>query len=123
MALAAKKSGKKTCRPGKRPKADVGCRSYADSTHIRRHPRTRPFACACGKATPTSPKTPTGSGAVVESLAQVEAKATAGDAGAQFDLGAMYHDGQGTPKDFAKAKMWFEKAAASGDIRAESISA
>ena len=29
----------------------------------------------------------------------------------------MYFKGQGVPKDIAKAKAWFEKAAAAGDPR------
>ena len=61
----------------------------------------------------------TGSGEILDSLETVQAKASAGDVNAQFELGAMYHDGQGVAKDFAKARQWFEKAAAQNDSRAQ----
>ena len=38
-----------------------------------------------------------------------------GDAGAQFNLGVMYNNGRGVPKDYARAYMWFSLAAAGGD--------
>ncbi len=74
---------------------------------------------ACGKNAVKNPAPANGTGAALESLAQVEARANKGEAGAQFELGAMYHDGQGALKDFAKAKYWFEKAANNGDVRAQ----
>ncbi len=49
----------------------------------------------------------------------LEQKAVAGDSDSQFELGALYHDGEGVVKDLAKAKSWFEKAAAQGDARAQ----
>lgn len=61
----------------------------------------------------------TGSGEVLDSLETVQAKADAGDVNAQFELGAMYHDGHGVAKDFAKARQWFEKSAAQNDSRAQ----
>ena len=33
-------------------------------------------------------------------------------------LGALYEHGRGVAQDYAKAREWFEKAAASGDARA-----
>jgi TPR repeat protein len=49
--------------------------------------------------------------------------AALGDADAQFNLGYIYWIGQGVPKDFVLAYMWFNLAAASGgraaDIAAE----
>jgi len=37
-----------------------------------------------------------------------------GDAGAQFNLGLMYGNGQGVPRDFAEAMKWWRKAAEQG---------
>ena len=37
-----------------------------------------------------------------------------GDASAQYNLGVMYRDGNGVPKDLAKAVEWFRKAAEQG---------
>ena len=34
------------------------------------------------------------------------------------DLGVLYENGQGAPQDDAKARAWFEKAAAAGDVDA-----
>ena len=38
-----------------------------------------------------------------------------GNSAAQFNLGVLYENGRGTPKDYAKANMWYRKAAAQGD--------
>ncbi len=54
-----------------------------------------------------------------ESKDTLEKKAEAGDKDAQFDLGALYHDGDGVAKDLILAKKWFEKAAAQGEAHAE----
>jgi cell division septation protein DedD len=42
-----------------------------------------------------------------------------GDADAQFNLGQAYRLGRGVPMDLAAAKSWFERAAASGHLDAE----
>ena len=41
--------------------------------------------------------------------------AEAGDAQAQQNLGSMYTEGKGVPKDYAEAIKWFRKAAAQGN--------
>jgi TPR repeat protein len=43
-----------------------------------------------------------------------------GDATAQFNLGAMYSNGQGTAKDFGEAIKWYRSAAAQGHAGAQS---
>ncbi len=43
-----------------------------------------------------------------------------GDASAQFNLGAMYNNGQGTAKDFQEAIKWYRMAAAQGHPGAQS---
>jgi hypothetical protein len=42
-----------------------------------------------------------------------------GDARAQFSLGLSYENGDGVPRDHAKARAWYEKAAAQGDAKAQ----
>jgi TPR repeat protein len=51
-------------------------------------------------------------------LAQLQKQADSGDADAQFDLGVMYRDGKGVPKDATKAMEWLQKAAALGNAKA-----
>ncbi len=46
--------------------------------------------------------------------------AAEGYASEQYNLGVMYKNGFGVPKDEAKARAWFEKAAAQGDVQAKS---
>ena len=42
-----------------------------------------------------------------------------GDAGAQYNLGLMYRNGQGVPQDDAEAMKWYREAAEQGDARAQ----
>jgi uncharacterized protein len=42
-----------------------------------------------------------------------------GDARAQFSFGLLYENGDGVPRDYAKARHWYEKAAAQGDAKAQ----
>ena len=42
-----------------------------------------------------------------------------GDATAQFNLGVMYRNGEGVPKDDAQAIKWYRLAAAQGNARAQ----
>ncbi len=44
-----------------------------------------------------------------------------GDVNAQSILGAMYYEGKGVQKNYAKAFEWFEKAAKQGDADAQNI--
>jgi TPR repeat protein len=47
------------------------------------------------------------------------AKATAGDASAQYNLGYAYEKGKGAPQDYAQAADWYEKAALQGYAAAQ----
>jgi TPR repeat protein len=38
---------------------------------------------------------------------------------AQFRLGLLYENGNGVPRDFAKARLWYEKAAVQGEAKAQ----
>jgi len=49
----------------------------------------------------------------------VVSKAKQGDADAQFNLGSMYYQGKGVPKDYKQAYAWFTKAAEQGDADAQ----
>ena len=42
-----------------------------------------------------------------------------GDASAQFSLGLSYENGDGVPRDYTKARQWYEKAAVQGDAKAQ----
>ena len=44
-------------------------------------------------------------------IAALSVKANAGDADAQYNLGASYYIGQGVPQDYAQAAAWYRKAA------------
>ena len=46
--------------------------------------------------------------------------ATAGDAGAQYNLGGMYLNGRGVPQDYDEALRWFRRAADQGFAGAQS---
>ena len=48
-----------------------------------------------------------------------EQAADQGHAVAQYNLGCMYHEGQGVAQDFTKAREWFELAAAQGNAQAQ----
>ena len=45
---------------------------------------------------------------------ELEAKAAAGDAAAQYDLGKCYYQGKGVAADYVKAFEWFMKSAGQG---------
>ena len=50
---------------------------------------------------------------------RTEKAAENGYAPAQFNLGSIYSNGQGTKQDYIKAKKWYEKAAYNGNIPAQ----
>ena len=54
-----------------------------------------------------------------EDLAETRKKAEQGDAAAQFNLGLMYADGDGVPKDAVEAVKWYRKAAEQGNTNAQ----
>jgi len=75
---------------------------------------------ACGESS-SPPSKQESAPSAEERLAQVQKQADSGDAYAQFGLGAMYHNGKGVPKDYAKAAEWYQKAAAQGNANAQFI--
>ena len=54
------------------------------------------------------------SGNYATALREWRPLAEQGDPRAQFRLGSLYENGNGVPRDFAKARQWYEKAAAQG---------
>ena len=42
-----------------------------------------------------------------------------GDAGAQFNLGGIYDNGQGVPQDYEEAEKWYRLASEKGVARAQ----
>lgn len=71
-------------------------------------------------ANPAAPSSQSGSAASFRSRTDLEKAADAGDPTAQFELGALHHDGEeGVPKDLALARQLFEKAAVQGEVRSQ----
>lgn len=52
-------------------------------------------------------------------LQTLQTQAAQGDAKAQANLGALYHQSRGVPQDYVKARQWYEKAAAQGNAQAQ----
>ena len=52
-------------------------------------------------------------------FAETKKKAEAGDADAQFNLGDMYKEPNGVPRDYAEAVKWFRLAAEQGNVGAQ----
>ena len=59
---------------------------------------------------------PTPAAPLPAEVAKDKAKATKGDTAAMFHMGMYYSYGKGVPQDFAKAKIWLQKAADKGHI-------
>ena len=49
-----------------------------------------------------------------DDIASIRKKAEQGDADAQYNLGFMYANGRGVPKDEVEAVIWYRKAAEQG---------
>ena len=57
-----------------------------------------------------------------QALAELRARAEAGDAASQFNLGFRYATGEGVPEDDAEAARWFRLAAEQGHASASTTS-
>ena len=66
----------------------------------------------CGKKEPVQPSATNST--TPSPFAETKAKAEAGDAEAQYNLGVMYHQGLGVEHDFREAVKWYQKAADQG---------
>jgi len=60
-----------------------------------------------------------GRGDYATALRELRPLAEQGDPAAQFYLGLLYENGDGVPRDFVKARQWYEKAAAQGEAKAQ----
>ena len=49
-----------------------------------------------------------------DDFAETKKKAETGDANAQYNLGIMYYEPNGVPRDYAEAMSWYRKAADQG---------
>ena len=74
------------------------------------------FLCAASLLPQAMTAEPAGAG---KSFQEAKIEAEKGDAAAQFNLGFMYRDGDGVPKDEAEAVKWFRKAADQGLANAQ----
>ncbi len=54
-----------------------------------------------------------------EGVASLQARAEAGEAEAQFDLGLLYKQGRGVTQDYKEAYIWYSLGAANGYSSAE----
>ena len=54
-----------------------------------------------------------------EAVSWYRIAADQGDADAQYNLGTMYRDGEGVPRDYAEALKWFRRAADQEHARAQ----
>ncbi len=52
-------------------------------------------------------------------LREYRTLAKQGNAGAQYNIGVMYYNGQGVPQDYAKAVKWYRKATEQGNAGAQ----
>ena len=53
-----------------------------------------------------------------DKISDLMLRASANDTTAQNSLGCAYHNGDGVQRDYATARLWFEKAAAGGNALA-----
>ena len=60
-----------------------------------------------------------GTPSAAQELADLRARAEAGDADAQTNLGVMYANGDGVPEDYTEAAAWYRKAAEQGHADAQ----
>jgi TPR repeat protein len=78
-------------------------------------PPTWTAAARSGATSPSDSAAPTphisSSPSPVPRFEEIRAKAEAGDAASQYELGVRYYNGNGVAKDFAEAAKWYRKAA------------
>ncbi len=85
-------------------------------------PRPLALAGQAPKPAPPVPVAPLPSAPPSDPVARAAfylARAKAGDAAAQYDIGVLYAQGDGVAQDYAGAASWFHAAAAQGNIAAE----
>lgn len=74
---------------------------------------------ACSDSSHESSTNKTSKQSIAQEFAGLERKALDGDAESQFRLGNLYSDGEGVPKDDAKAVEWYREAADHGYAKAQ----
>ncbi|HUB52524.1 MAG TPA: SEL1-like repeat protein, partial [Terracidiphilus sp.] len=74
-----------------------------------------PLLLAVGLVAVASPENPPAAHTLLQpDVAQLQARAKAGDAAAQLDLGKAYESGNGVPKNDGEAVKWYRLAAEQG---------
>ena len=95
---------------------------YLTAPTIERHwlakAASQPTVVAASERPPQSRKVPATS---VNSVDQLRSLAESGDAGAQYELGARYHKGDGVPQNDAEAVKWFLRAADQGHVVSQAM--
>lgn len=76
-------------------------------------------APAAVSAPPAPAPAPAAPAPAEDDLAPLQARADAGDAAAQFQLGVRYRDGDGVGVSYAEAAQWFQRAAEQGNVPAQ----
>ena len=90
--------------------AEWGC----DRTQpVKEHKPIVPASATVTSSGPPAAKTNT--------IKNLEARASKGEAAAQFSLGLAYATGQNVAQDYDEAVVWYRKAAEQGNVRAETI--
>jgi len=79
-------------------------------------PRDRFFARVCSAALLIIALT---SRLAAQDIATLKEKAASGDVYAEYNLGVVYHEGTGVPKDYVQSAAWFRKAADQGNATAQ----
>ena len=94
--------------------------SFQVSRRMSRHAvRATVAVAALSLAVLGSPVQAQDTPSAAQELSDLRARAEAGDASAQYNLGLMHAEGRGVPQDFAEAATWYRKAAEQGDAGAQ----
>ena len=98
--------------------SDVDGRVLRVSRRMSRHVLTT-VAVAVLSLTVLGPPVQAQDNLSAQELADLRARAEAGDASAHYNLGVMYATGRGVPQDDAEAVAWYRLAAEQGEARAQ----
>ncbi|MDF1736083.1 MAG: peptidoglycan-binding protein [Minwuia sp.] len=81
----------------------------------------QPAAAPAAATAPSAPAAPAPAAPApaADALSELQARANAGDAAAQFQLGVRYRDGNGVGVSYAEAAQWFQRAAEQGNVPAQ----
>jgi len=78
-------------------------------------------ACFVYFLSPSEGPVPSAAPAPVFDVAGLKAKAEQGDTPSQARLGRVFAQGEGVPRDYKQAALWYGKAASNGNVEAEAM--